>query len=266
MIKSKGKSLIGHKGEKEEMTANTNNERKQQEEDISREKPKIVPLPNGPYYFINEMEPKVVENLQNTKGEALSVTRGVSLCRCGASNNKPFCDGTHSKIGFSSENKEEEDGTNDNSHHHQIIKDKRKNYVGKGITIHDNRKICSHAAECVNNLPSVFKLNARPWINPDAAETKEEIVNTIKKCPSGALSYSIDGIEYRDHNETKPIITVSKGGPYHITGGIDLIGDNIQWAEGASKEHYVLCRCGASNNKPFCDGMHRVINFNDDKE
>src|SRR5688500_19229789 len=97
------------------------------------------------------------------------------------------------------------------------------------------------------------------------AET-EEIGNTIKKCPSGALSYSIDGIEYRDHNETKPIITVSKGGPYHITGGIDLIGDNIQWAEGASKEHYVLCRCGASNNKPFCDGMHRLINFNDDKE
>ena len=248
------------------MTANTNTERKQQEEDQSREKPKIVPLPNGPYYFINEMEPKVVENLQNSKGEALSVTRGVSLCRCGASNNKPFCDGTHSKIGFSSENKEEEeDDTNDNSQH-QIIKDKRKNYVGKGITIHDNRKICSHAAECVNNLPSVFKLNARPWINPDAAETKEEIVNTIKKCPSGALSYSIDGIEYRDHNETKPIITVSKGGPYHITGGIDLIGGNIQWAEGASKEHYVLCRCGASNNKPFCDGMHRLINFNDDKE
>ena len=265
MIKSKGKSLIGHKSEKEEMTANTNNEKKQQEEDLSREKPKIVPLPNGPYYFINEMEPKVVENLQNSKGEALSVTRGVSLCRCGASNNKPFCDGTHSKIGFSSENKEEEDDTNDNSHH-QIIKDKRKNYVGKGITIHDNRKICSHAAECVNNLPSVFKLNARPWINPDAAETKEEIVNTIKKCPSGALSYSIDGIEYRDHNETKPIITVSKGGPYHITGGIDLIGEDIKWAEGASKEHYVLCRCGASNNKPFCDGMHRLINFNDDKE
>ena len=264
MIKIKGKSLIGHKSEKEEMTANTNNEKKQQEEDLSREKPKIVPLPNGPYYFINEMEPKVVENLQNSKGEALSVTRGVSLCRCGASNNKPFCDGTHSKIGFSSENKEEDD-TNGNSHH-QIIKDKRKNYVGKGITIHDNRKICSHAAECVNNLPSVFKLNARPWINPDAAETKEEIVNTIKKCPSGALSYSIDGIEYRDHNETKSIITVSKGGPYHITGGIDLIGEDIKWAEGASKEHYVLCRCGASNNKPFCDGMHRLINFNDDKE
>lgn len=255
--------MIDHKREKgEDVTEKTNNE-KQQQEGQSREKPKIVPLPNGPYYFINKMEPKVVENLQNSKGEALSVTRGVSLCRCGASNNKPFCDGTHSKIGFSSENKEESANDND---HHSIVKDKRKNYVGKGITIHDNRKICSHATECVNNLPSVFKLNARPWISPDGADTKEEIINTIRKCPSGALSYSVDGIEYRDQNERMPMITVSKGGPYLVTGSIDLMGDSIQWAEGASKEHYVLCRCGASNNKPFCDGMHRVINFKDDKD
>jgi uncharacterized Fe-S cluster protein YjdI len=199
------------------MTAKTNNEeQRRRQQDQLREKPKIVPLTNGPYYFINEMEPKVVENLQNSKGEPLSVIRGVSLCRCGASNNKPFCDGTHSKIGFSSENKEEEGDTN-NSQYHPMVKDKRKNYVGKGITIHDNRKICSHAAECVNNLPSVFKLNARPWISPDAAETKEEIINTIKKCPSGALSYSVDDMEYRDQNDRMPMITVSKGGPFHIT-------------------------------------------------
>jgi CDGSH-type Zn-finger protein len=231
------------------------------DDQIIREKPKIVPLPNGPYLLINDMEPKFVENLQNSKGESLSTIGGVSLCRCGASNNKPFCDGTHGKIGFSSENKEE--AVNENQQH--IVKDKRKNYVGKKITIHDNRKICSHAAECVNNLPSVFKLNARPWISPDAVEI-EEIINTIKKCPSGALSYSLDGIEYRDQNERKPMITVSKDGPYHVTGSINLIGDNIQWAEGSSKEHYVLCRCGASNNKPFCDGMHRLINFKDDKD
>ena len=243
------------------MTANTNNEKQQQ--DQLREKSKIMPLPNGPYYFINDMEPKVVENLRNSKGEPLLVIRGVSLCRCGASSNKPFCDGTHSKIGFSSENKEEED-TNDNSHHHPMVKDKRKNYVGKGITIHDNRKICSHAAECVNNLQSVFNPNSRPWINSGAAEM-EEIINTIRKCPSGALSYSIDDVEYRDQNERKPLVTVSKDGPYLITGGIDLIGDNTQFAEGSSKEHYTLCRCGASTNKPFCDGVHKTINFKDDK-
>jgi CDGSH-type Zn-finger protein/uncharacterized Fe-S cluster protein YjdI len=232
-----------------------------------KEKPKILPLPNGPYYLLNDMEPKVVENLQNSKGKPLSTVLGVALCRCGASNNKPFCDGTHGTIGFSSENKitaaANYNNNNDSSNKH-MIKDKRKDYVGKEITIHDNRRICSHAAECVNNLSSVFKLNSRPWINPDSART-EEIIDTIRKCPSGALSYSINGIEYRDPNEREPMVTVSKDGPYLITGGIDLIGDNIQWAEGASKEHYTLCRCGASNNKPFCDGMHKTVNFKDDK-
>jgi CDGSH-type Zn-finger protein len=220
------------------------------------ERPKLVVLPNGPYLLINDNEPTIIENLQNSKGEPLSTIRGVSLCRCGASNNKPFCDGRHGKIGFSGDNK---DNTGE-----QTIKDKRKNYVGEEITIHDNRKICSHAAECVNHLQSVFNLNARPWIRPDAAK-KEEIINTIRKCPSGALSYSINGVEYKDQNERKPLVTVSKDGPYLITGGIDLIGDNIQFAEGFSKEHYTLCRCGASNNKPFCDGMHRTIRFKDDK-
>jgi CDGSH-type Zn-finger protein len=221
-----------------------------------KEKPKILLLPNGPYYLLNDMEPKVVENLQNSEGQPLSTLRGVALCRCGASKNKPFCDGTHGTIGFSSENK-----TQDNN---PIIKDKRKNYVGKEITIHDNRKICSHAAECVDNLPSVFKFNTRPWINPDAAD-KQQIINTIKKCPSGALGYSIDEVEYKDQ-ERMSMVTVSKDGPYTITGVIDLIGDNIQFAEGFSKEHYTLCRCGASNNKPFCDGMHITINFKADDE
>jgi CDGSH-type Zn-finger protein len=226
------------------------------------EKPKILPLHNGPYYLLNDMEPKVVENLQNSKCEPLSTVLGVALCRCGASNNKPFCDGTHGTIGFSSENKTA--AANEDNSSKVMIKDKRKDYVGKEITIHDNRRICSHAAECVNNLSSVFKLNSRLWINPDSART-EEIIDTIRKCPSGALSYSIDGIEYRDQNGRQPMVTVSKDGPYLITGGIELIGDNIQWADGASKEHYTLCRCGASNNKPFCDGMHRTVNFKDDK-
>ena len=209
------------------------------------------------------MQPEIVENLQNSKGKPLSTIRGVAICRCGASNNKPFCDGTHGKIGFSSENRIVANSNHYGSEH--IVKHKRKNYVGKEITIHDNRRICSHAAECVNNLPSVFQLNARPWITPAGAEM-EEIINTIRKCPSGALSYSINGVEYKDHDERKPIVTVSKDGPYVITGGIDLIGDNIQFAEGSSREHYTLCRCGASNNKPFCDGMHKVISFKDDKK
>lgn len=229
----------------------------EQQQDKLKEKPKILTLPNGPYYLINEMEPKVVENLRNSNGESLSTIRGIALCRCGASKNKPFCDGTHGIIRFLNNDTE----VTETGH---IVKDKRKTYAGKRIIIHDNRKICSHAAECVNNLPSVFKFDARPWIDPEAA-TLEESINTIRKCPSGALSYSIDGVEYKDQNERKPMVTVSKEGPYIITGGVELIGDNLQFGDGASKEHYTLCRCGASRNKPFCDGMHRVINFKDDK-
>ena len=244
---------------------------------IMKEKPKILPLPNGPYYLLNDMKPKIVENLQNSKGEPLSTVSGVALCRCGASNNKPFCDGTHGTIGFSTQDRAVQASTNSTStdadssssddssnKNKNTIKDKRKSYVGKKIIIHDNRRICSHATECVNSLPSVFKLNSRPWIDSDATEV-EEIVDTIRKCPSGALSYSMDGIEYRDQNDRDPMVNVSKDGPYLITGGIELIGDNIQFGDGASKEHYTLCRCGASQNKPFCDGMHRAINFKDDK-
>ena len=222
-------------------------------------KPKIQPLPNGPYYLINDMQPKVVYNLHNFKGEPLSTTVGTALCRCGGSKNKPFCDGTHNMIGFSSANK-----TLENDDIKKIvIKDKRRDYPGKEITLHDNRKICSHVAECVNNLSSVFKLGSRPWINPDASN-KNDIIHVVRRCPSGALSYSIDGVEYRDPEEQRnPTVTVLKNGPYHITGGIELIGENIQFGEGASKEHYTLCRCGASENKPFCDGAHKSSNFND---
>jgi CDGSH-type Zn-finger protein len=229
-----------------------------------KERPKILLLPNGPYYLLNDMKPKIVENLQNSKGEPLSTVSGVALCRCGASKNKPFCDGTHSTIGFSTENKVGESVGSTDSGGRKVIKDKRKDYVGKKITVHDNRRICSHAAECVNNLPSVFKLNSRPWIEPNAAVVNE-IVDTVRKCPSGALSYTIDGVEYRNQNDRLPMVTVSKDGPYVITGDVELVGDNIQFGEGASKEHYTLCRCGASQNKPFCDGMHRAISFNDDK-
>ena len=233
---------------------------------IKKEKPKIMPLPNRPYYLLNDMKPKIVGNLQNSKGEPLSTVTGVALCRCRASNNKPFCDGTHATIGFSSENKGTvKDGSGEEK---KVIKHKRKDYVGKKIIVHDNRRICSHAAECVNNLPSVFRFNARPWIDPDGVNV-EEIINTIRKCPSGALSYSIDGIEHRDQNDRTTMVTVSKDGPYLITGGIELIGgdanNTIQFGDGSSKEHYTLCRCGASNNKPFRDGMHKVINFKDGK-
>lgn len=215
----------------------------------SKQTPKIVPLPNGPYYLLNDQEPTVVENLRNSRGEPLSNVRGVALCRCGGSKNKPFCDGTHGTNGFSGEN--QSDGS----------KDKRDNYVGRKLTIHDNRGICAHAGQCTDNLSAVWKLHVEPWIDPDGAAV-EAIIETIRKCPSGALSYSIDGVEHRDQDRG-PMVTVSKDGPYHVTGGIELVG--VPRGEGASTEHYTLCRCGGSKNKPFCDGTHWYIKFKDER-
>ncbi len=168
--------------------------------------------------------------------------------RCSASENKPFCDGSHGKIRFSE--RKETDGH----------LDKRKDYVGKEITIHDNRGICSHAGYCSDCLPSVFKYRSSPWIDPDGA-SKEEIIETINKCPSGALSYSIKGKEYREERE--PEVQVSKDGPYQVTGNIEIVGHKNR-AQEVSEEHCTLCRCGSSKNKPFCDGTHYEIGFKDE--
>ncbi len=205
-------------------------------------KPSIQPAPNGPYLVTD------LENLQNRHGPIESKPK-MALCRCGESNNKPFCDGTHATIGFSSEKLEGR------------VPDKRAEYEGQGITVHDNRGICAHAGHCTGNLSSVFKLSEEPWIDPDGATVKD-IINTIKKCPSGALSYTIDNVEHRDQDR-EPMVTVTKDGPYAVTGGIELVDQPL--GEEASTEHYTLCRCGGSKNKPFCDGTHWHIGFKDEK-
>jgi uncharacterized Fe-S cluster protein YjdI len=141
------------------------------------------------------------------------------------------------------------------------VPDKRDNYERESITIHDNRGICSHSGYCSDGLPAVFRMDKEPWIDP-AGATRDEIVATIRKCPSGALSYSIDGVEHPDR-DGEPAIFVAPNGPYVVTGGPELTG--TARGEGASTEHYTLCRCGGSKNKPFCDGQHWNRKFVDDQ-
>ena len=129
-------------------------------------KPKIAFTPNGPYYLMHDMQAAPVPNLRRASGEACATVRGVALCRCGASENKPFCDGTHSAIGFSGRN------TADPG------KDKRESYAGKRITILDNRAICAHAGFCTDELKSVFRMRDEPWIDPDGAEAERIIASS----------------------------------------------------------------------------------------
>ncbi len=203
--------------------------------------PTIECRPDGPYLV------KGLENLRVSNGEAIATTPVMALCRCGGSARKPFCDATHKKNGFSGE--KVSDGS----------ADQRDDYRGKRITIHDNRAICAHAERCTDGLASVFKYGSEPWIDPDGAQV-QAIIETIRACPSGALSYSIDGVAAEDPPRG-PQITVTKDGPYEVLGGVSL--PDQSWAQGVSTEHYTLCRCGASKNKPFCDGTHGSIGFKD---
>lgn len=212
------------------------------------EKPLIACLPNGPYYLIEDSSPQEVSHLVSETGQPYSTVRGVALCRCGLSGNKPFCDGSHGTSDFS-DNKSDD-----------RVKNRRDKYAGKKITVLFNGGACAHAAHCVNGLPSVFKTDDDPWIQPDSSSV-EELIAQIEKCPSGALSYSIND-EERKIPPTEPNVTVLKDGPYAVIGGIDIVGQ--EWCDGVSNERYVLCRCGASKNKPFCDGSHTSVGFKDD--
>ena len=158
----------------------------------------------------------------------------MRLCRCGNSSNKPFCDSTHVRVGWTDE--KGPDG----------VPDRLDTYAAPQVTIRDNRGICSHAGYCTGGLPAVFRSGAEPWIDASAAPA-DEIVRTIRRCPSGALAYEREGrIETDFGGEAS--IEVSRNGPYRVRGSVELRG--VEFGEGASREHFTLCRCGHSRNKP----------------
>ena len=210
-------------------------------DDKHRDKAIIEPTKDGPFFVRN------LSDLKNSKGERIATKSFMVLCRCGGSAHKPFCDGTHMKIGFSGAKAEDR------------VPDKLNSYVGKEITIHDNRGVCAHAGFCTDNSPAVFDVKSEPWISPDADDA-DKTARTIRLCPSGALSYTKDGVLHKDLDR-EPVVTVSRNGPYHVMGGVEL--NDPTGCKPESKEHYALCQCGASKNKPFCNGAHWHIGFSD---
>ena len=206
-------------------------------------KGKIEARENGPYVVSN------IDSLKTSRTEQAQTAKTMVLCRCGKSGAKPHCDGSHTKIGFSSKKIEGRQP------------DRVDDYTGKSITIHDNRGVCSHAGHCTDNLPAVFRMRTEPWIDSDGA-TVAEIIRVIEMCPSGALSYTIDGVRHTGQDR-QPSINISKDGPYCVVGDIAL--EDEGGSSPQAEEHCALCRCGGSKNKPFCDGSHWYIKFEDDE-
>ena len=213
--------------------------------------PSIQAARNGPYLVTN------VPTVRSHLGITTQAPPQLALCRCGASAVKPACDGTCHTNGFS------------DAKDPARVPDRRDAYPGQQVTVFDNRGICQHSGYCTDRLPAVFRSDNDPFVAPSGGRM-DEIIRATRDCPSGALSYALGGTEARadvdSHGQRPPAIEITADGPYRVTGGIPLEGADgkrVRHAHGASAEHYALCRCGHSRNKPFCSGMHWYVGFTD---
>ena len=136
-----------------------------------------------------------------------------------------------------------------------------KEYAKGELIIVWKPKKCIHSKVCVHTLPEVYKPTEKPWITPENATTSD-LKSQINNCPTGALTYYIKNemSEEKESIETNvtPII-VANNGPLKIKGNLEiqLASGEIVTKEGTTG----FCRCGVSENKPFCDGSHRKIDF-----
>ncbi|OSZ82461.1 hypothetical protein CAP35_04105 [Chitinophagaceae bacterium IBVUCB1] len=143
-------------------------------------------------------------------------------------------------------------------------KDITKHYTNGEITIAWKPNQCIHSKLCWTGLVEVFNPRERPWIKMDAADTAS-IIAQVEKCPSGALSYFRNEDKQDNTNpivDVDTVVEVSPNGPLLIYGNITV--KNKDGEEVKKNKVTALCRCGASGNKPYCDGTHVKIGFKDE--
>jgi CDGSH-type Zn-finger protein/uncharacterized Fe-S cluster protein YjdI len=126
--------------------------------------------------------------------------------------------------------------------------------VGKKATIRFNSALCIHSRGCVLSQPHVFKANVQgPWIDPDAADP-DALVRVAINCPSGAIQVERSDGGIGEAAPQVNTIAVRENGPLAVHATIELGGKLVGMRA-------TLCRCGASKNKPYCDGSHVAAGF-----
>jgi CDGSH-type Zn-finger protein len=214
---------------------------------------KITIVKDGPYQVTGAV-PLVRETIgANSAGDSVDwvesgaqeARRAYLLCRCGHSANKPFCDSTHQAVGF--------DGTETAS---RAPYDEQAGVMeGPAVAMTDAESLCAFARFCDRD-GNVWNTVSAVSSGPE----KAAFVRQVGQCPSGRLRVLelIDGKAIEP--ELPPSIALVSdpaqgvAGPLWVRGGIEIIA-----ADGAVYEvrnRVTLCRCGASKNKPFCDGSH----------
>jgi uncharacterized Fe-S cluster protein YjdI len=133
-----------------------------------------------------------------------------------------------------------------------------RTYVGDAIEVHWEPRLCIHVRNCVRDLPNVFLPEARPWVAVDAADA-DAVAAAVEHCPTGALHYRrLDGAADEQAPE-ETTVEPRPNGPLFLRGRLRIVAADGQVIRQDTR--VALCRCGASGNKPFCDGSHRRIGF-----
>lgn len=224
--------------------------------------PKISIIPNGPYRVTGgvPLDEKIIRSegagYRWEEGRELRQSDEYYLCRCGHSNDAPFCDGSHRKVDFSGE---ETAANNTYEERAEIF------YGDQADILDDNR--CAFARFCHGEKSDGTPTDA--WALGKTAQSDEDL-ELLKRvtgdCPAGRLTMRThDGTLHEPELEPRisvmqdPDKGVSDG--LYVQGGVTLCGADGEEYE--RRNRYALCRCGSSRNKPFCDAFHVPARYND---
>lgn len=139
------------------------------------------------------------------------------------------------------------------------MESKKYSYENKELEVTWNLKRCIHAKECVHGLPHVFDPEKKPWVNPDKEPDSENLVQTIERCPTGALQYHFKNEENSEQPRSSNTIKIDANGPVYAQG--NLVVQDKDGNEVLRETRLAFCRCGKSSNKPLCDNSHIKANF-----
>lgn len=228
--------------------------------------PRITVSENGPYLVMGGVPLYEVSIVYNGETHSQEYQRNKDfhtedecyvLCRCGCSQNAPFCDGSHAHAG--------RDGGVFDGHEtasHAPYAERASEQTGSGVTLLDGKR-CAFARFCHRASGDVWTLTGQ---SGDPA-LKQEAVEASWNCPSGRLVHldTQTGAAYEQELEPSIYVLEDTGqgasGPLFVRGGIPLKGSDGTPYEAANR--YTLCRCGCSADKPFCDASHVICRFND---
>jgi CDGSH-type Zn-finger protein len=218
--------------------------------------PEIRIEEDGPYMVAGPLPISRTRTVKTEYGEPIDYSpfeplgsdASYRLCRCGKSRNKPFCDDSHLE--------EPRVDVKESGDHGPRARRADVFQADDGTVITDDLSLCSKAGYCRDRFTGVWQMLA----DPDPA-VRARMARMVEFCPSGRLAWS-DSVEAPDHEpEYQPGIGVFRNGPLFVRGRVRVVGADGEAYEVRNRQ--VLCRCGYSQNKPFCDGSHKLVGFRD---